>query len=112
MSDASPNEVVRASANRLYWNSADTVDDIAGRLGIGRSALYGAIRPAPAGADCARCGAAMVFANRSARAAGRARCPECGSTATLGAESHPLERPSEPAPVPRPAGKSAADGPR
>jgi hypothetical protein len=92
MSDPSANEVVRASANRLYWNSADTVDDIASRLGIGRSALYTAIRPAPAGADCPDCGTGLVFANRSARAAGRARCAECGRTHVLGGSSHPFDR--------------------
>jgi ribosomal protein S27AE len=92
MSDASANEVVRASANRLYWNSADTVDEIAERLGIGRSAIYSAIRPIPADADCPHCGAGLVFANRSARAAGRARCPECGRTHLVGESSHPFDR--------------------
>jgi uncharacterized Zn finger protein (UPF0148 family) len=92
MSDASANEVVRASANRLYWNSADTVDEIAERLGIGRSALYSAIRPSPAGADCPHCGAGLVFANRSARAGGRTQCPECGRAHVLGESAHPFDR--------------------
>src|SRR4051812_34138823 len=92
MSDASGNEVVRASANRLYWNSADTVDEIAERLGIGRGAIYAAVRPISADADCPHCGAGLVFTNRSARAAGRARCPECGRTHLVGESSHPFDR--------------------
>jgi ribosomal protein S27AE len=97
MSDVTANEVARARANRLYWSSPDTVDEIAAELGMGRSALYSAIRPASAAADCPRCGAGLVFANRSARAAGRARCPECGATQMLGESAHPSDRVREPA---------------
>ena len=92
MSDDTTNEVARTRANRLYWSSTETVDEIAARLEIGRSALYSSIRPAPALAECRRCGAGLVFANRSARAAGRARCPDCGATQLLGEHAHPSDR--------------------
>ena len=71
-------DAIHASANRLYWHSRDPVDRLAERLGMTRPALYAAVRPAPAGADCAACGTGLVFANRSRRAHGRAHCPACG----------------------------------
>jgi ribosomal protein S27AE len=108
MSGTTPDEVARARANRMYWSSAARVEDIAARIGIGRSSLYNALRPTPAGADCPRCGAALVFANRGARAAGRARCPECGATHTLGETSHPADRVREAAAPPPPPGPRPA----
>lgn len=70
-------------ANRLYWNSSDTVDRIAERLGMSRNALYTSVRPAPAGADCPDCGGELVFPNRTSRTAGRAACLDCGATAAV-----------------------------
>jgi hypothetical protein len=92
MTETADNEVARQRANRLYWSSAETVDEIAARLEIGRSALYSSIRPAPALADCRRCGAGLVFPNRSARSAGRARCTDCGATQLIGENAHPSDR--------------------
>ena len=66
-----------AEANRLYWHSDSTVDDIVSDLGIGRSALYAAIHPISAGSSCPNCGNRMVFTNRSNRNAGRAVCGVC-----------------------------------
>ena len=39
-----------AEANRLYWETEQSVADIAQQLDISRRALYGAVRPLPAGA--------------------------------------------------------------
>ncbi len=64
-----------AEANRLYWNQAASVGEIANQLGISRRALYEVLEPRPAGVQCPKCGAEGVFVNRSAQAAGLARCP-------------------------------------
>ena len=67
-------------ANRLYWNSSETVDRIAGQLGMSRNSLYSAVRPAPAGVECPDCDGELVYPNRSSRLAGRALCLACDST--------------------------------
>jgi hypothetical protein len=75
--------VDRAEANRLYWDTEESVADIARRLDMSRRALYDAIEPLPSGAACEACGAPLSFENRSARVAGEATCPVC--TAHAGA---------------------------
>lgn len=64
--------------NRLYWETDDSVAEISNRLGVSRRALYDLVEPLPAGAQCASCGGELLFGNRSAKAAGIARCPNCG----------------------------------
>lgn len=76
-------DALHASANRLYWHSSDTVEELAARLGMSCHAFHGSIQPAEAGAECAECGEGMVFANRVHRAQGSAHCPACGATATV-----------------------------
>jgi hypothetical protein len=66
-----------AEANRLYWKQAASVGEIANQLGISRRALYEVLQPRPAGVLCPRCGNEGVFVNRSAHAAGMARCLNC-----------------------------------
>lgn len=66
-------------ANRLYWDTADSVAEISNRLGISRRALYDAIEPLGTGEQCASCGSELYYANRSAKAAGTARCLMCGN---------------------------------
>lgn len=100
-------DALHESANRLYWQGHDSVEQLAARLGMSRHALYGSIRPAPAGADCAECGEEMAFANRARRAAGEAHCPGCGAEKTVEArtlELVPLTPP--PAPLHRPRRRS------
>ncbi len=92
-------ERIRAGANRLYWQSGDTVDELAARLGMSRHALYSSIRPAPAGVECTECGAPMAYANRSARGSGRARCPDCGATRVVRPEHRAASQPDEDSPV-------------
>lgn len=70
-------------ANDLYWNSADTVDEVAVRLGMSRNALYASIRPAAAPGACTTCGDTLVFANRSSRASGQATCSGCSATVRI-----------------------------
>lgn len=70
--------------NRLYWESDESVAEIARRLDISRRALYDQIEPRPAGAPCRECGGPLVFRNRTAAERLEAECPECGETAELG----------------------------
>lgn len=76
-------DALHASANRLYWNSRDGVDQLATRLGMSRHAFYSSIRPLPAGSDCAGCAQPLLFANRAHRSRGHAHCAHCGATATV-----------------------------
>jgi hypothetical protein len=84
----------RTEANRLYWETDESVADIASRLDMSRRALYEAIEPLPSGAACPTCGAPLSFENRSARLAGEATCPVCTAAAAGPTESDlPLQSP-------------------
>lgn len=65
-------------ANRLYWESEESVNQIGEVLGLSKGVLYGLIAPLPAGLPCPKCGEEMVFSNRTARDKGFLACPECG----------------------------------
>jgi hypothetical protein len=69
-----------AEANRLYWETDDSVAEISDRLRISRRALYEAVEPLPTGAACTTCGGPLTFENRSARTAGEAACTICATT--------------------------------
>jgi hypothetical protein len=70
-------------ANRLYWNSTDTVEGIAEQLGVSRRSLYNVVQPEPTGVECPDCTLELVFPNRTSRTAGRAVCLECDRTLAL-----------------------------
>jgi opacity protein-like surface antigen len=72
-----------AEANRLYWETEDSVADIAERLEISRRALYDAVEPLPTGASCEVCGGPLTFENRSARTAGNEHCAVCAETGVV-----------------------------
>ena len=74
-------------ANRLYWESDETVADVARQLEMSQSTLYAAVEPRPTGIACSRCGAATHYLNRTGRAAGEAVCSACGSVTQAGAEA-------------------------
>jgi hypothetical protein len=78
-------EPLETRANRLYWESTDTVDEVASQLGISRSALYGVVDPLPVDGACPECGGRMVFMNRSQRSSGQATCSGCGARFDLDA---------------------------
>jgi hypothetical protein len=73
-----PRDSLREQANQLYWNSSETVDQVAARLGMSRKAVYGSVEPLDAGATCTSCGSGLVYGNRTNRAAAMADCPACG----------------------------------
>jgi hypothetical protein len=70
--------------NQMYWHSDETVDGIVSSLGRSRKAVYAAIEPLPAGAQCAGCGEPLVFLNRTSRSAGMANCSACGAQEEVG----------------------------
>lgn len=65
-------------ANELYWESDESVNQIADDLELSKGTLYGMIHPRQAGLPCPECRAGMVFANRTARDKGLLSCPACG----------------------------------
>ena len=64
-------------ANRLYWESEESVNQIADDLDVSKGTLYTLIEPLPAGLPCPRCGAEMEYPNRTARDKGFLTCPAC-----------------------------------
>lgn len=78
MSDELDADALAAQANRLYWDSDRSVNQIADDLGVSKGALYDVVRPRDAGLPCPRCGEELVFPNRTAREKGFLTCPACG----------------------------------
>lgn len=76
-------------ANRLYWETEDSVASIADRLDVSRRALYDAVQPMRAGVGCPSCGDQLAFENRSGRKLGMAVCPSCGFEQQLEPEAEP-----------------------
>jgi hypothetical protein len=75
-----------AEANRRYWETEDSVAEIAERLQISRRALYDAVEPLPTGESCGVCGGPLFFENRSARTAGDTFCVICAETGATDAD--------------------------
>jgi len=74
-------------ANELYWGSDESVNQIAERLDLSKSALYGVIGPLGSGSGCPICGSEAEFANRTARDRDELACSDCG---WYGSESETL----------------------
>ncbi|MEX2466482.1 MAG: hypothetical protein WD995_06200 [Gemmatimonadota bacterium] len=64
-------------ANELYWGSDESVNQIAERLDLSKSGLYGMIGPLNSGLGCPICGAEVEYANRTARDRDELSCPTC-----------------------------------
>lgn len=77
---------VASEVNHLYWETGESVAEIAGRLNVSRRALYDAIEPFPSGSNCLNCGAELFYSNRSAKASGIGRCVVCGTEREVDAE--------------------------
>ncbi|MDT8368664.1 MAG: hypothetical protein RQ745_05625 [Longimicrobiales bacterium] len=65
-------------ANALYWSSDHSVNDLADELDLSKGALYGLLRPHPAGLTCPECGGGMEYPNRTAKEKGLVTCHSCG----------------------------------
>lgn len=109
-------EEARREINRLYWESSETVEQLLATLGIGRRALYAALRPVPAGSSCPTCGERLVFSNRTHRALGRALCSGCGAEVAVQADApgaaDPVGEAARPEPLPVEPAPSARARPR
>lgn len=80
------NAAVATEVNRLYWETEKSVAEIANQMSVSRRALYELIEPMPSGMKCSRCNAELYYSNRSAKAAGIARCLICGNEKELDAD--------------------------
>lgn len=65
-------------ANRLYWDSDRSVNQITEDLAMSKGSLYEVVEPRPAGMACPRCAEEMAYPNRTARDRGFLNCPACG----------------------------------
>ena len=65
-------------ANRLYWESDASVNEIADQMDLSKGALYQLIEPLAAEVDCPDCGAMLEYANRTALDRGLMQCSTCG----------------------------------
>lgn len=71
-------DALHEEANRLYWESDASVNQIGEGLGLSKGVLYDLIDPQPAGLPCPQCGEEMSFPNRTARDKGFLVCSACG----------------------------------
>jgi hypothetical protein len=71
-------DALQEEANRLYWESDQSVNQISDELSLSKGGFYSLITPLPAGLPCPDCGEEMVFPNRTARDKGFLACPKCG----------------------------------
>jgi hypothetical protein len=86
MSNEHPDQdALYEEANRLYWESDQSVNQIGEALDLSKGVLYGLIAALPAGFPCPECGEEMVFPNRTARDKGFLACPDCGMEEEEGA---------------------------
>lgn len=89
----SDDERVAAEANRLYWKTDRSVNQIAEDLGVSKGSLYGLVQALPAGVPCPACGEEMGYAHRTAQEKGTVVCPECEleeQESTVRAEWHAM----------------------
>lgn len=95
MTPPEANNATPDRVNRLYWESDETVSDIAKQLEMSQSTLYAALEPRPTGIACSRCGASTQYLNRTGRAAGEAVCSACGTVtaAANGEQAQPVAAP-------------------
>lgn len=100
-----------ARANRLYWDSGRSVNQIADEMDLSKGMLYEMIRPLETGLACPRCSVETHYANRTARERGLVTCPSCGAEVDqreAAAATSPAEAADDRPILPR----RAAPGPR
>jgi hypothetical protein len=108
-------DALQDEANRLYWESDESVNQISEELGLSKGGFYNLIAPLPAGLPCPDCGEEMVFPNRTARDKGFLACPQCGMEEEEDAVQAFWEGKAEalgddaPLPSPRALGRRAGD---
>lgn len=65
-------------ANQAYWQSNASVNELAERFDLSKSALYSLIAPLPAPGSCPTCKGRVEYPNRTARDKDLVQCPACG----------------------------------
>lgn len=78
MADRTADSERSHEANRLYWETDDSVNGIAEALGISKGRLYDLIEPLATELVCPDCGGGLAFPNRTARDRGLVVCDVCG----------------------------------
>jgi transposase-like protein len=68
---------LKEKANTLYWESDESVNEIADALELSKGSLYALVEARPTDQPCPECGATLEFPNRTARDKGLVTCPEC-----------------------------------
>ncbi len=74
---AKRDEGAARKANKLYWGSEISVNQIAEKLDLSKGRLYGLLVPLPAGDPCPDCGEETGYPNRTARDRNQAMCSFC-----------------------------------
>lgn len=74
---AKQDEGAARKANKLYWGSDTSVNQIAEKLDLSKGRLYGLLVPLPSGDSCPDCGEETGYANRTARDRNQAICSFC-----------------------------------
>ena len=104
MEGATSDRSVTRRANELYWGSDESVNQIAERLDLSKSALYGMVGPLMSGYGCPVCGAEVEFANRTARDRDELECPACewegGESETIALDDDDSDEGTRPRPLP------------
>jgi transposase-like protein len=104
-----------ARANRLYWESGRSVNQIADEMDLSKGMLYEMIQPLGSGVPCPRCSAETRYSNRTARERGMITCPSCGleaDEAEVAVTPRAVgSRDEAPTARPRPVRSGAARGP-
>lgn len=79
-------------ANRRYWSSDASVNQIAEEMGLSKSSLYGMIEQLHSGLACPECSSELAFPNRTARDRKLVSCPDCGFEGSAEEASGPAEQ--------------------
>ncbi|MEE8147450.1 MAG: hypothetical protein V3T24_07605 [Longimicrobiales bacterium] len=64
-------------ANKRYWGSDVSVNQIAETMDLSKGRLYGLLVPLPTDQPCPDCGGETEYPNRTARDRENATCPSC-----------------------------------
>ncbi len=76
---AKQDEAAARKANKLYWGSDTSVNQIAEKLDLSKGRLYGLLVPLPTGDACPDCGEETGYPNRTARDRNHAMCSSCAN---------------------------------
>lgn len=100
-----PNDqgILAEEVNRRYWDTGQSVNQIADELGISKGQLYELLNVMPAGVRCPRCSGELGYPNRTAREKNFVTCVTCGFEEELEAlVSGEAAPPNQEAPVAEP----------